>query len=106
MPGDAPILCMKRLCVCWQWTAWFGPHHDSVDNRQALGSGLTQYGPQPWPMVRGVCLLDTDSHELLDAKLGDYHCGELTLVADLRSLDHSITLFDRAYFSAAFLMDW
>lgn len=83
---------------------WSAP--DSADNRQALGSGQTQYGPQPWPMVRGVCLLDTDSHELLDARLGDYHCGELTLAAELRGVDHSITLFDRAYFSAAFLLDW
>lgn len=83
---------------------WSAP--DSVDNRQVLGSGQTQYGPQPWPMVRAVCLLDTDSHELLDAKLGDYHHGELTLAAELCGLDHSITLFDRAYFSAAFLMDW
>lgn len=83
---------------------WSAP--DSVDNRQVLGSGQTQYGPQPWPMVRAVCLLDTDSHELLDARLGDYHCGELTLAAGLRGMDHSITLFDRAYFSAAFLLDW
>lgn len=83
---------------------WSAP--DSVDNRQVLGSGQTQYGPQPWPMVRAVCLLDTDSHELLDAQLGDYHQGELTLVAGLRGLDDSITLFDRAYFSAAFLLDW
>lgn len=83
---------------------WSAP--DSALNRSELGSGQTQYGPQPWPMVRGVCLIDTDSHELLDAKLGNYHCGELTLAADLRGLDHSITLFDRAYFSAAFLMDW
>jgi len=83
---------------------WSAP--DSQDNRQVLGSGMTQYGAQPWPMVRGVCLLDTDSHELLDARLGDYHCGELTLAADLRGLDQSITLFDRAYFSAAFLLDW
>ncbi|WP_234385111.1 IS4 family transposase, partial [Paracidovorax avenae] len=83
---------------------WSAP--DSAHNRLALGSGQTQYGPQPWPMVRGVCLLDTDSHELLDARLGDYHCGELTLAAGLRGLDDSITLFDRAYFSAAFLLDW
>jgi hypothetical protein len=83
---------------------WSAP--DSADNRQMLGSGQTQYGPQPWPMVRAVCLLDTDSHELLDAQLGDYHQGELTLAAGLRGLDDSITLFDRAYFSAAFLLDW
>lgn len=83
---------------------WSAP--DSADNREVLGSGSTQHGPQPWPMVRGVCLIDTDSHELLDARLGDYHCGELTLAADLRGLDDSITLFDRAYFSAAFLIDW
>ena len=83
---------------------WSAP--DSAGNRQILGSGKTQYGPQPWPMVRAVCLLDTDSHELLDAQLGDYTQGELTLAAGLRGLDHSITLFDRAYFSASFLLGW
>lgn len=103
--GRAHPVCEESLRVlAVDGVVWSAP--DSQANRQALGSGLTQYGPQPWPMVRGVCLLDTDSHELLDAKLGDYHCGELTLAADLRGQDHSITLFDRAYFSAAFLMDW
>ena len=93
---------MRVLAV--DGVVWSAP--DSADNRQTLGSGQTHYGPQPWPMVRAVCLLDTDSHELLDARLGDYDCGELTLAADLRDLDHSITLFDRAYFSAAFLLHW
>lgn len=83
---------------------WSAP--DSQDNRQVLGSGQTQYGPQPWPMVRTVCLLDTDSHELLDAQLGDGHHCALTLAAGLHGLDQSITLFDRAYFSTAFLLDW
>jgi hypothetical protein len=93
---------MRVLAV--DGVVWSAP--DSTHNRQELGSGQTQYGPQPWPMVRAVCLLDTDSHELLDAQLGDYGHGELTLAAGLQGLDHSITLFDRAYFSAAFLLDW
>ena len=96
-PEDLRVLAVDGV-------VWSAP--DSADNRAELGSGQTQYGPQPWPMVRGVCLLDTDSHELLDARLGAYHCGELTLAAGLHGLDHSITLLDRAYFSAAFLLDW
>jgi hypothetical protein len=94
--GDLRVLAVDGVV----WSA-----SDSTGNRQELGSGQTQYGPQPWPMVRAVCLLDTDSHELLDAQLGEYGSGELTLAAGLRGLDHSITLFDRAYFSAAFLLD-
>lgn len=47
---------------------WSAPRQRS--NRQVLGSGSAQYGPQPWPMVRAACLLDTDSHELLDARWG------------------------------------
>lgn len=50
-------------------------------------------------------LPDTDSHELLDVRLGEYGCGQLTLSAE-RGLDHSITLFGRAYFSAAFMLQW
>lgn len=80
--GDLRVLAVDGV-------VWSAP--DSQDNRQELGSGQTQYGPQPWPMVRAVCLLDTDSHELLDARLGDYGCGELTLAAGLR---------------AAFLLQW
>jgi hypothetical protein len=99
-----PVHAQDLRVLAVDGVVWSAP--DSPDNRQTLGSGQTQYGPQPWPMVRGVCLLDTDSHELLDAKLGSYHQGELTLAAHLRGLDHSITLFDRAYFSAAFLLDW
>ena len=50
--------------------------------------------------------MDTHSHEMLDAKLGAMDCGELSLAAQLRGEDHSVTLFDQAYFSAAFLLDW
>ena len=61
--GDLRVLAVDGV-------VWSAP--DSQDNRQELGSGQTQYGPQPWPMVRAVCLLDTDSHELLDAPLAQF----------------------------------
>lgn len=52
--------------------------------------------------------MDTDSHLLLDAAFGPYTTGELTYARQLmaRVPDHSLTLFDRAYFAAAFLLDW
>ncbi len=83
---------------------WAAP--DTPDNRQHLGSCSTQHGPLPWPQIRATCLMDTHSHELLDAKLGAMDSGELSLAAQLQGEDHSVTLFDRAYFSAAFLLDW
>lgn len=83
---------------------WAAP--DTPENRAALGSCATQHGPLPWPQVRAVCLLDTDTHELLDARIGAMDQGELTLAAGLQGLDHSLTVFDRAYFSAAFLLAW
>ena len=79
---------------------------DTPDNREALGSGATQHGPLPWPQVRAVCLLDTHTHELLDARIGGTAQGELTLAAELQGIDQSLTVFDRAYFSAAFLLRW
>lgn len=101
-PGLRPLSCgARRGFACTggrDGVVWSAP--DSGGNRQ------TQYGPQPWPRARAVRLPDTDSHELLDVRLGEYGCGQLTLSAELRGLDHSITLFGRAYFSAAFLLQW
>lgn len=83
---------------------WSAP--DTPENRAQLGCCSNQHGPVSWPQIRATCLMDTHSHELLDAKLGAMDCGELSLAAQLRGEDHSVTLFDRAYFSAAFLLDW
>ena len=43
---------------------------------------------------------------MLDAKLGAMDCGELSLAAQLWRRGSPVTLFDRAYFSASFLLDW
>ncbi|MBV8034375.1 IS4 family transposase, partial [Roseateles sp.] len=96
-PGALRVLAVDGV-------VWSAP--DSPENRAQLGSCSTQHGPLPWPQIRATCLMDTHSHELLDAKLGGMDCGELSLAAQLQGQDHSVTLFDRAYFSAAFLLDW
>lgn len=49
---------------------------------------------------------DTQTHGLLDAHISGIQQGELTLAANLQAPDHTLTVFDRAYFSAAFLLDW
>lgn len=98
----ATLSSMRVLAV--DGVVWAAP--DTPENRAELGSGSTQYGALPWPQVRATCLMDTHSHELLDARIGGMDSGELTLAAQLKGVDHSLTLFDRAYFSATFLLDW
>lgn len=83
---------------------WSAP--DTPENREGLGCCANQHGVGYWPQLRAVCLMDTHSHELMDAQLGAMTQGELTLAASLDVPDQSITVFDRAYFSAAFLLDW
>ena len=117
--GEEPLAQLFTLLT----QAWHAPHGDDAlrvlavdgsvwcapdtpENRQSLGSCATQHGPLPWPQIRAVCLMDVLSHELLDARLGGMNCGELTLAAQMQGIDHSVTVFDRAYFSAAFLLDW
>ena len=79
---------------------------DTPENRQSLGCNSNQHGPGSQPQIRAVCLMDTHTHELLDARLGSMAQGELTLAAQLDGCDQSLTVFDRAYFSAAFLRSW
>jgi hypothetical protein len=50
--------------------------------------------------------MDTQTHGLLDAHISGVDQGELTLAANLQAPDDTLTVFDRAYFSAAFLLDW
>lgn len=83
---------------------WSAP--DTNENRTELGCCANQHGEGSWPQIRAVCLMDTHSHELIDARVGAMSQGELTLAAKLRGIDQTLTVFDRAYFSAAFLQSW
>jgi hypothetical protein len=61
-----------------------------------------------WPQLRAACLMDTYSHVIRAANFDDYRTAKLNLARPLMRTvaDESLTIFDRAYFSAAFLLDW
>ena len=61
-----------------------------------------------WPQLRAVCLMDTYTHLLRAVHFGECQTGELSYAKTLMQSapDDSLTIFDRAYFSAAFLLDW
>ncbi|MGV6474026.1 hypothetical protein [Azotobacter vinelandii] len=52
--------------------------------------------------------MDTYSHPIRAARFGDHAVGELSYARGLADVvcEHSLTLFKRACYSAAFLFDW
>jgi hypothetical protein len=80
---------------------------DTPELREHFGSGNTSTNRQPpFPMMRLVALINVRSHVILDARLSPYRRSELRLADDLlaRIPDHSITLFDKGFWGADFLL--
>lgn len=124
--GEAPVAALfEQLAAAWlaieppaaalfhglrsyavDGVVWSVP--DSPENRKTFGGSRNQTSTGPWPQVRGVCLMDTYSHLIRAAQFGDYGIGELSHARELGEAvsDHSLTIFDRAYYSAAFLLSW
>lgn len=97
--------CLRGLrTLAVDGVVWSAP--DTPENRAELGCCANQHGEGRWPQIRVVRLMDTHRHELMDARVGAMTQGELTLAAKLRGIDQTLTVFDRAYFSAAFLQSW
>jgi hypothetical protein len=93
------------LSVCAVDGVIFSTQH-TTENITHFGSSQGKDSTAPYPQVRAVCLVNTDSHEIMDVRLGNMQQGELTLADELCAPARSVTLFDRAYFSAAFLCKW
>ena len=81
---------------------------DTAENCKDFGRPSNDKGNGPWPQLRAVCLMDTYTHLIRAAEFGGYCTSELGLTKSLERAvpDESLTIFDRAYFSAAFLLDW
>lgn len=70
------------------------------------GSSKGKTADVPYPQVRATGLINTKTHEIIDAQIGSMDQGKLTLASQLSPRSNSITLFNRAYFSADFLIGW
>lgn len=93
------------LCVCAvDGVVWSMPHTE--ENFKHFGSSKGKTAAAPYPQVGATCLVNTNTHEMIDAQIGSMDQGELTLASQLKAPVRSITLFDRAYFSADFLVSW
>lgn len=81
---------------------------DTPENRATFEGSRSQYGEGDWPQLRATCLMDTETHLIRSAAFGAYSNGELSYARELIQdvPDDSLTVFDRAYYSAAFLLDW
>jgi hypothetical protein len=81
---------------------------DTPANCQQFGRGLNSTANAAWPQMRAICLMDTYSHLIRAAEFGDYPTGVLSFAKPLMQslLEQSSPVFDRTYFSAAFLINW
>ncbi|MET0613033.1 MAG: IS4 family transposase [Pseudomonas caspiana] len=80
---------------------------DTLELREHFGSGNTSTDRQtPFPMMRLVALMNVRSHLILDAQLSPYRRSEMRLADEfLQQIpDHSVTLFDKGFWSADLML--
>lgn len=104
-PADAGGFQGLRMLAV-DGVVWSTP--DTPEHRITFGGGRSSQGDGSWPQVRAVCLMDVHSHLIRAAAFGAYTTGELSYARDLIAdvPNDSLTIFDRAYYSAAFLLAW
>ncbi len=81
---------------------------DSEENRDAFESPSNQHGETAFPQVRMVCQMELTSHLLVNSAFSSYKASEMKLAEQLieTTPDHSLTLFDRGFYSLGLLHQW
>lgn len=80
---------------------------DTPELREHFGSGNTSTQRQtPFPMLRLVALMNVRSHVIMDAQISPYRRSEIRLSETFMDQipDHSVTLFDKGFWSADLLL--
>lgn len=81
---------------------------DTPENRKHYGSASNQHGDTGFPQVRMVCQMELTSHLLVSSAFAGYRSNEMKLAEQLidSTPDHSLTLFDRGFYSLGLLHRW
>lgn len=81
---------------------------DTDENREIFKAPSNQNGDGAFPQVRMVCQMELTSHLLVASAFDSYKTNEMVLAEKLieTTPDHSLTLFDRGFYSLGLLNRW
>ncbi|MGE6235383.1 IS4-like element ISAeme14 family transposase, partial [Aeromonas media] len=81
---------------------------DTAENTAAFAKPKTQQGETAYPQVRMLCQMALTSHLLTQAVMESCAVSEMVLAEQLveRTPDHSLTLFDKGFYSLGLLHAW
>ncbi len=97
-PGWAGLQLLAVDGVMWRTP-------DTPDNAAAFAKPGTQHGETAYPQVRMLCQMELTSHLLVQAVMESCAVNEMVLAERLvaRTPDHSLTLFDKGFYSLGLL---
>jgi len=81
---------------------------DTEENNQAFERTSNHHGKTSYPQVRMVCQMELTSHLLTNSAFDSVAINEMVLAERLidDTPDHSLTLFDRGFYSLGLLHRW
>jgi len=101
----SPTFCgLKLLGV--DGVVWRTP--DTEENEVAFGKLHNDKRESAYPQIRMVCQMELTSHLLTASAFDKVATNEMSLAADLipSTPDHSLTLFDKGFYSLGLLNQW
>ena len=81
---------------------------DTPENNQQFSKSTNHTSQSQYPQVRMVCLMELSSHLIAGSAFDDYKVSEMRLAEQLiaKTPNHSLTLFDRGFYSTGLLYQW
>lgn len=100
-PGWAGLQLLAVDGVMWRTP-------DTAENTAAFAKSKTQQGETAYPQVRMLCQMELTSHLLTQAVMESCTVSEMVLAEQLieRTPNHSLTLFDKGFYSLGLLHAW